>query len=110
MKTFRLPDMVRGWFVGGFAPTAYKTENCEVAVRHYRAGEHEGRHYHKIAHEVTVVVSGRVKMNERIYEAGDIILIEPNDATDFAALEDALTVVVKVPGAPNDKYLGSPTP
>jgi len=110
MKTFQLSEMVRGWFVGGFSPTAFKTENCEVAVRHYRAGEHEGRHYHKIAHEVTVVVSGRVKMNERIYEAGDIILIEPNDATDFAALEDALTVVVKVPGAPNDKYLGSPTP
>ena len=31
--------------------------------------------------------------------------MEPGDATDFEALEDAENVVVKLPGANNDKYL-----
>jgi len=32
-------------------------------------------------------------------------VIEPNDATDFCALTDTMTTVVKLPGANNDKYL-----
>ena len=35
-------------------------------------------------------------------------LIEPNEATDFEALEDTTNTVVKFPGASNDKYLGEP--
>jgi len=30
------------------------------------------------------------------------------ESTDFKVLEDASTVVVKLPGATNDKYLGEP--
>ena len=40
-----------------------------------------------------------------VYKEGDIIVVEPGDATDFEALEDAMNVVVKMPGANNDKYL-----
>mgnify|MGYP004635474661 CR=1 FL=1 len=37
--------------------------------------------------------------------AGDIIVMEPNEATDFECLQDGTTnVVVKIPGANNDKY------
>ena len=46
-------------------------------------------------------------MNGCIYETGDILVIHPNNATDFEVLEDTTTVVVKVPGANNDKYMGS---
>ena len=45
-------------------------------------------------------------MNGIEYREGDIIVIEPNDSTDFEALEDnTVNVVVKIPGANNDKYL-----
>ena len=45
-------------------------------------------------------------MNGIEYSKGDIIVIEPNEATDFEALEDTVNTVVKFPGANNDKYLG----
>ncbi|MCK7510365.1 MAG: hypothetical protein MZV70_44160 [Desulfobacterales bacterium] len=45
-------------------------------------------------------------MNERHLMSGDIIVIDPGQSTDFIALENAITVVVKIPGAPNDKYVG----
>jgi hypothetical protein len=33
-------------------------------------------------------------------------VIEPGEAADFEVLEDVTTVVVKYPGAQNDKYMG----
>ena len=44
-------------------------------------------------------------MNGEEYVQGDIIIMEPGDVTDFEALEDTVNVVVKIPGANDDKYL-----
>lgn len=106
MKVAKLEDMVKGWFVGNFDPTFIKTNDVEVAVKEYKKGDYEERHYHKIATEITVIVSGKVRMNGFEYSKGDIIVIEPNEATDFEALEDTVNTVVKFPGASHDKYLG----
>lgn len=108
MTVNKLDDMVKGWFVGDFEPTLVQTNDIEVAVKSYKKGDSEDKHYHKIATEITVVVSGRVKMNNIIYTKGDIITIEPNEFTDFEALENTVCTVVKYPGASNDKYLGEP--
>jgi quercetin dioxygenase-like cupin family protein len=105
MKTARLDDMVKGWFVGDFTPTLCRTSEVEVAVKTYRAGEAEGAHFHKVAMEFTVVTQGEIEMNGRRYTVGDIIVIEPGEVTDFHAISDAMTTVVKLPGASNDKYL-----
>ncbi|USX20641.1 hypothetical protein NHH82_00290 [Oxalobacteraceae bacterium OTU3REALA1] len=106
MERYKLDDMVRGWFVGDFTPTALATRAAEVGIKHYRAGDREARHYHKIAQEITVIQSGRVQMNGVEYASGDIVVINPMESTDFVVLEDTVTVVVKVPGAVDDKYLG----
>jgi quercetin dioxygenase-like cupin family protein len=105
MKFAKLDDMTRGWFVGDFTPTALPTQGCEVAYRHYKAGDKEAAHFHRVATEVTLVVAGTVRMAGRELGPGDIIALEPGEATDFVAITDATNVVVKVPGALNDKYL-----
>lgn len=105
MKTFKYAETIKGWFVGNFTPTACKTTACEVATKFYKAGDYDSSHYHKIATETTHIISGKVKMNGIPYETGDIIIIEPGEATDFRVIEDTITVVVKVPGVENDKYL-----
>lgn len=106
MRQARLEDMVKGWFVGAFSPTTLSTQACEVAVKHYRAGDHEALHHHRVAVEVTVVVSGTVQMCGKNWAAGDIVVLEPGESTDFTALTDAINVVVKLPGALGDKYAG----
>ena len=105
MKTADLNDMVKGWFVGNFEPSLYKTNDCEVAVKSYKKGDCEEMHYHKVATELTAVVSGKVRMSGQEFDAGTVIVVEPGEATDFEALEDTVNVVVKIPGANNDKYL-----
>lgn len=108
MKIAKLGDMVKGWFIGNFEPSLCKTNDVEVAVKTYKKGDKEDKHYHKVATEYTVIISGRVKMNDTEYVAGDIIVMEPNEATDFECLEDGtINVVVKLPGANNDKYLSN---
>ena len=104
MKKGHLRNMVKGWFVGNFEPTVFRTNAYEVGIKYYVKGDKDAAHFHKIATEITVIQSGRVLMNGVEYQAGDIIVIEPGNATDFVVLEDTVTVVVKVPGAQNDKY------
>lgn len=106
MKKAHLSDMTKGWFVGNFTPTLLPTNDVEVAIKQYRQGDSEGRHHHRIATEITAIVAGSVRMNDVVYSAGDIVVIEPGESTDFLALEDSTTVVVKHPGANDDKYMG----
>jgi mannose-6-phosphate isomerase-like protein (cupin superfamily) len=103
-----LSQMVRGWFVGDFEPVVLRTAGVEVAVQHYPAGAHEAWHVHKIATEITVIVSGRARMNGREFGPGEIIHIQPGHGTDFEALEDTVTTVVKLPSVKGDKYVMNP--
>ncbi len=63
MKLFRLDNMVRGWFVGDFSPSVVQSEAVEVGVRSYAAGDREDWHLHKVATELTAILSGEVIMN-----------------------------------------------
>ncbi len=105
MNQEKLSSMIKGWFVGDFEPTLVKTQDVEVAVKRYNAGDAEDWHYHKIAKEITVVISGEIEMNGKRFVKDDIVIMEPGEGTDFKAITDAVNVVVKIPGAKNDKYL-----
>lgn len=105
MKKFSLTDMVGGWFVGGFSPAVLRTSEFEVAVKHYSQGDQEKSHHHKRAKEITVIVAGKARMRDQQYSKGDIILIQPGESTDFEALEDTITVVVKSPSVMDDKFI-----
>ena len=105
MNKSKLEDMIGGWFIGNFEPSLLKTNDVEVAVKNYKAGDAEEAHYHKVATEYTVILKGKVRMMGVEYNQGEILAISPNESTDFLALTDVTTVVVKVPGASNDKYI-----
>jgi quercetin dioxygenase-like cupin family protein len=104
MRVARLRDMKGGWFVGAFKPSVLDTAACEVGLKSYRAGEINPMHYHKLGTEATLIVSGQAEVNGVVRVAGDIIVIEPEERSDFKALTDVTVVVVKVPGALDDKY------
>jgi len=104
MQVFKLDDMTKGWFVGDFSPAALRTDAAEVAVKRYTGGTKEPRHLHKVAPEVTLILEGSARMNGSVHSAGDIVVIAPGEATDFEALTDVTTVVVKLPSVAGDKY------
>jgi anti-sigma factor ChrR (cupin superfamily) len=101
-----IKDFIGGWFVGSFEKSLIPGADFEVCVKYYKEGDHEASHMHKIANEYTVIVKGRVMMNGVVYEEHDVIVTEKNTSTDFTVLSnEAITCVVKYPGALNDKYV-----
>jgi quercetin dioxygenase-like cupin family protein len=106
IEIFNIENFIKGWVIGNFYPTLYSTNDVEVAVKTYKKGEFEDSHFHKIATEFTIIISGEVEMNGIRYHEGDIIKIEPEISTNFVSITDSKTVVIKLPGANNDKYIG----
>lgn len=105
MKKYNLDLFTRGWIVGDFEPNILKTKDFEFMVRHYKSGESEAKHEHRIADEITVIVSGTFFMNGEKLSTGDIMHIPPGTSADFECLEDGATAVIKTPSIKGDKYI-----
>jgi quercetin dioxygenase-like cupin family protein len=105
MNLTKITDYFKGWVVGNFNPSLFQTKDFEVAIKFYKKGDYEPNHLHKISTEYTVILDGQVEMSGIKYISGDILEIKPNQATDFRALSDVKTVVVKSPSSINDKYI-----
>lgn len=104
MELYRLEDFKRGWVVGDFVPSLIRTKDFEVAIQHWKAGQGEPKHVHKMADEVTIIVTGEAKMNGLTYKAGDVLLIKAGNSTDFMPVTDVITCVIKRPSVIGDKY------
>ncbi len=105
MKRAKLSDMTGGWFVGDFDPVIARTKEFETAIKHYKKGQIEAKHYHARGTEITVIVKGRARMMDIEIAEGDIVLLEPGEATGFEVLEDTITCVVKFPSLTDDKFI-----
>jgi quercetin dioxygenase-like cupin family protein len=103
MKTSNLKDARKGWFAGNYEQAFHKCEGAEVAVKHNKAGDLMPAHTHRIVTETMAVVTGRVRINDRIFTAGDLIMVEPGEVAEYEWLEDSITVLFKTPSAPEDK-------
>lgn len=106
MNKLSLNNMIRGWFCGNFEPSLIKSDKFEIGIKRYKAGDKENQHYHKQTKEITVIISGQVRMNNIEYGQDDIVIIDKFESTDFEALTDAVTCVVRDGSFNNDKYLG----
>lgn len=96
--------MVKGWFIGDFEPSVFKTKDFEVAYKEYKKNDFEKRHTHKVAYEFTLVIYGKVKMNGQIFKKNDIVVMKPGESTDFLSITNSKTIVVKTPSVIGDKY------
>ena len=105
MITEKLHNMIGGWLIGNFCPSIYKTKEFEVGIKTYKKNQFEAKHHHKIATEVTAIISGSAKFNNHILHEGEVIKIEPGESIKFIPLTDCVTLVVKWPSVKGDKYL-----
>ena len=97
-------NFIKGWLVGDFKPSIINSKDIEVGLKYYKKGDKETSHVHKIITEYTIVVSGKIRMNDKVYSGKEIVEILPNTSTDFESLEDSITLVIKSPSIPSDKY------
>lgn len=104
MKVSKLADTHRGWVLGHFSDIL-KTTDFEMGVLVHKKDEKWAAHYHKIATEYNVLVSGKMRVCGAELVSGDIFIIEPDEVADPIFHEDCTIVCVKVPSVPGDKYI-----
>lgn len=102
MKIDSIDDMIGGWFVGNFEPTAYKTSEFEVSYKVHPKGQEWDVHYHTDVTEVNLIVRGKMKIQGKILEKGDIFTLLPYEIADPEFIKDTEIVCVKTPSK-NDK-------
>ena len=100
-----LSEYKNGWLLGNFNPAVIQTSDFEVCVKTFKVGDRETSHYQVIATEITVVLSGKVRMGEILLTEDDILVIEPGEIVDFEALTDCKVLGIKFPSLPEDKVL-----
>jgi quercetin dioxygenase-like cupin family protein len=104
MRVTSLEDYVRGWIIGDFEPAILKTKDFEVGVLRHTKGENWAAHYHKESIEYNVLVSGKMIVQGKELNTGDVFVFDKNEIADPIFLEDCTVVCVKVPSIPSDKY------
>ena len=104
MKIRKLNEMTRGWFIGNFEPSVFRTKDFEVGVLFFPKGERKPPHFHKVGTEYNVLLSGYFTTHDQTLVAGDIFTIEPGEVVDPIFHEDCRILCVKVPSVPEDKY------
>jgi len=105
MDILKGKDMIGGWFVGDFEPTAYKTKDFEVSYKTHPKGEIWDNHYHKVATEINYLIRGKMNLSGTALEEGDIFVLHPGEVAVPEFLTDCELVVVKTPSIKGDKYI-----
>ncbi len=107
MKLAKLSEFKRGWIVGDFDPSLLK-DDFEVGIQSYSVLERHERHFHKIATEINLVLEGlclfTIDNTEYILGQGDIIVVEPNEETEFYAVSNCRILCIKSKSVRGDKY------
>jgi len=105
MKVGNLSDTHRGWVIGDFEPSLLRTKDFEVGILKHPKGEKWPAHYHKIAIEYNILISGTMRLCDVELVPGDTFILEPGEIADPTFHEDCTIVCVKVPSSTKDKYL-----
>lgn len=105
MQFDNIQRFFRGWYVGNFEPSIFKTDGFEVGLLTHSKGEKWPKHLHKIATEINLLVEGKMIIGGREISSGDIFVILPNEVAEPEFLTDCKLVVIKTPSIPGDKYI-----
>ena len=105
MKQYNLKNFIRGWGVGDFELSIIRTKDFEFYVKHFKKGDHEPLHVHKVTEEVNVIVYGVFKLEGHLLKKYDILLVEKGEASECECLEDGAIAGVKIPSVIGDKYI-----
>ena len=102
---YDLNDMYRGWFVGNFEPSVYKTKEFEVGYLLHKKGERWDIHYHEHMKEINLLVKGKMILNNKAIKENDIFVIDKNVIAAPIFLEDCYILCIKVPSVVGDKVI-----
>ena len=105
MKTLKMSDMMGGWFIGDFKPSAYQTKEFEVGYKVHPKGEEWATHYHEKMTEINYLIRGHMTIQDTYISPGDIFILYPGEIADPVFHEDCELIVIKTPAITGDKVI-----
>lgn len=105
MNIDNIKNYYRGWIIGNFEPSLIKTKLFEIALLQHKKNEKWSKHFHKVATEYNVLISGKMIVCDKEINTGDIFVLEKNEIADPVFLEDCIVLCIKIPSVPGDKYI-----
>jgi hypothetical protein len=104
MRFDNLKNYERNWVVGNFEPSLFKTESVDIGILYCKKNESGDLHYHLNHTEYNILISGEVKIKDKILKEKDIFIYEPKDKSDLVFTQDTILLVIKNPSTKNDKF------
>ncbi len=104
MQIYDLHDFYRGWFIGDFLPSIYKTKDFEVALITHHQDEDWPEHTHMLATEYNLLVEGKMTINGTLIKQNQIFVILPGEYSKAEFLTDCKILCIKTPSVKGDKY------
>lgn len=105
MKKVNIKDTGKhGWFVGCFPEAAYQTDQAEVCYVTEPPGEIKA-HYHTKCTEIILIINGKAKLHNQIFQNGDIFVLKPGEINDTEYLVPTTIISIKTPAGGHDKVL-----
>jgi len=104
-------NMKLGWFIGPFEPNTMYTDQVEVGVKEFEAGEQHDTHYHEDSIEINYLIEGEMVVQGMDLYPGDIFTLHPYEVSNARFKTAVKIVVVRLPKAgmstliPNDKIV-----
>ncbi len=103
IKKYNLNEMFRGWFIGNFEPSVFKSSCIEVGYLFHKKGEIWNVHYHNNLIEVNLLVKGKMILNNMEINENEIFVINQKEIACPIFLEDCNIVCIKIPNIVGDK-------
>jgi mannose-6-phosphate isomerase-like protein (cupin superfamily) len=98
-----LNRFTRGWLVGDFTPSLFRSQDYEVAIMHHKKNEATTPHRHNFSTEYNIIVQGFVVVNGKKLKAGDIFVYEKKEISNVEFESDTILCVIRTPSLPSDK-------
>jgi quercetin dioxygenase-like cupin family protein len=105
MDILKMENMKGGWFIGNFEPTAFKTDQFEVCYKDHIKGEKWDSHYHKEGTEINYLIEGKMIIQNKELNKGDIFILHPFEIANPEFVEDCTVLIIKTPSKPGDKFI-----
>ncbi len=104
-QPLKLEDYLRGWIIGNFNPSIYKTSQYEIGLLTHAKDEKWEFHYHKNMTEINILISGHFLLNNIPISAGTVFIINKNVIACPKFLETCKILCIKIPSMPGDKTI-----
>lgn len=104
MIVSNIKDYIKGWFVGDFDKSIFRTDLFEVAHHFHKKNDPTFPHYHKLTTELNYIVNGELMVSGKHLKNGDMWIYEANEISDVEFLTDTNLIIVRWPSIPKDKY------